>query len=91
MFCTACPDAPFMRLSTTEMMIATPAVRPGCTLIRHLLVPVTSRVLGIANETQYDPSLAPPGKHILGVFLQYAPYTLREGNWDDLRLPFAKE
>ena len=24
------------------------------------------------------------------MFLQYAPYTLREGNWDDLRLPFAK-
>ena len=24
----------------------------------------------------YDPSLAPPGKHIMGIFIQYAPYTL---------------
>ena len=37
----------------------------------------------------YDPSLAPPGKHIMGIFLQYAPYTLREGSWDELREPFA--
>ena len=37
----------------------------------------------------YDPSLAPPGKHIMGIFLQYAPYTLREATWDELREPFA--
>ena len=37
----------------------------------------------------YDPSLAPPGKHIMGIFLQYAPYTLREGTWDELREPFG--
>ena len=37
----------------------------------------------------YDPSLAPAGKHIMGIFLQYAPYTLREGNWDELREPFG--
>ena len=39
--------------------------------------------------TMYDPSLAPPGKHIMGIFLQYAPYTLREGTWDELREPFG--
>jgi phytoene dehydrogenase-like protein len=32
-----------------------------------------------------DPSLAPPGKHILTCFVQYVPYKLREGNWDDKR------
>jgi len=32
-----------------------------------------------------DPSLAPPGKHILTCFVQYVPYRLREGNWDDKR------
>ena len=37
----------------------------------------------------YDPSLAPAGKHIMGIFLQYAPYTLREGTWDELREPFG--
>jgi phytoene dehydrogenase-like protein len=32
-----------------------------------------------------DSSLAPPGKHILTCFVQYVPYKLREGNWDDKR------
>jgi len=32
-----------------------------------------------------DPSLAPPGKHILTCFVQYVPYKLRESNWDEKR------
>jgi phytoene dehydrogenase-like protein len=32
-----------------------------------------------------DPSLAPAGKHILTCFVQYVPYHLREGNWDEKR------
>ena len=32
-----------------------------------------------------DPSLAPPGKHILTCFVQYVPYKLREGNWNEKR------
>jgi len=32
-----------------------------------------------------DPSLAPPGKHILTCFVQYVPYRLREGTWDEKR------
>ena len=32
-----------------------------------------------------DPSLAPPGKHILTCFVQYVPYRLRDGNWDEKR------
>jgi phytoene dehydrogenase-like protein len=32
-----------------------------------------------------DSSLAPPGKHILTCFVQYVPYRLREGNWDERR------
>ena len=32
-----------------------------------------------------DSSLAPRGKHILTCFVQYVPYRLREGNWDDKR------
>ena len=32
-----------------------------------------------------DDSLAPPGKHILTCFVQYVPYRLREGNWDERR------
>jgi phytoene dehydrogenase-like protein len=50
--------------------------------------PSKSPMLEMTIPTMYDPSLAPPGKHIMGIFLQYAPYTLAEGNWDDLREPF---
>jgi phytoene dehydrogenase-like protein len=32
-----------------------------------------------------DSSLAPPGKHILTCFVQYVPYKLREGTWDEKR------
>ena len=32
-----------------------------------------------------DPSLAPVGKHILTCFVQYVPYKLREGTWDEKR------
>lgn len=32
-----------------------------------------------------DPSLAPSGRHILTCFVQYVPYRLRHGNWEDNR------
>src|SRR5499433_2458235 len=37
-----------------------------------------------------DPSVAPPGKHVLSCFVQYAPYKLAEGTWDDHREAFGK-
>ena len=30
-----------------------------------------------------DPDMAPPGKHVLSCFVQYAPYELAAGDWDD--------
>jgi phytoene dehydrogenase-like protein len=34
--------------------------------------------------TLVDPSMAPPGKHIVSCFVQYAPYHLADGKqWDD--------
>ncbi|MBZ5609274.1 MAG: NAD(P)/FAD-dependent oxidoreductase [Acidobacteriia bacterium] len=51
--------------------------------------PSQSPLLELTIPTMYDPTLAPPGKHILGIFLQYAPYTLRDATWDELREPFA--
>jgi len=32
-----------------------------------------------------DPSLAPQGRHIMTCFVQYVPYFLRSGTWDDHR------
>jgi phytoene dehydrogenase-like protein len=51
--------------------------------------PSQAPLLELTIPTMYDPTLAPPGHHIMGIFLQYAPYTLREGTWDDLREPFG--
>jgi phytoene dehydrogenase-like protein len=37
-----------------------------------------------------DPSVAPPGKHVMSCFVQYAPYKLRPGlNWDEQRDSFG--
>jgi phytoene dehydrogenase-like protein len=51
--------------------------------------PSRSPLLELTCPTMYDPSLAPPGRHILGIFLQYAPYTLRDTTWDEEREPFT--
>jgi phytoene dehydrogenase-like protein len=36
-----------------------------------------------------DPSVAPPGKHVMSCFVQYAPYHLTEGTWDEKREEFG--
>jgi phytoene dehydrogenase-like protein len=36
-----------------------------------------------------DPSVAPPGKHVMSCFVQYAPYHLKEGTWDEKREEFG--
>jgi phytoene dehydrogenase-like protein len=36
-----------------------------------------------------DPSVAPPGKHVMSCFVQYAPYNLKEGGWDEKREEFG--
>ena len=39
--------------------------------------------------TLTDPSMAPPGKHILSCFVQYAPYARARGSWDEARESFG--
>jgi phytoene dehydrogenase-like protein len=36
-----------------------------------------------------DPSLAPTGAHVMSVHVQYAPYTLKDGDWNSRREEFA--
>jgi hypothetical protein len=36
-----------------------------------------------------DPSISPSGKHVMSCFVQYAPYHLKEGTWDDQRDAFG--
>ena len=41
--------------------------------------------LEVVVPTLSDVSLAPPGQHVLSIYAQYAPYRLREGDWDTER------
>jgi len=36
-----------------------------------------------------DPSLAPPGAHVMSIQVQYAPYRLKEGDWTSRKEEFA--
>jgi len=38
--------------------------------------------LDVTIPTILDPELAPEGKHVLSACVQFAPYKLKEGNWD---------
>ena len=70
-----CPDIDYVERAWDQAKFGRPSERP---------------MLEMTVPTMYDPSLAPPGKHVMGIFLQYAPYTLTgPQTWDDLREPFA--
>ncbi|MSV28886.1 MAG: NAD(P)/FAD-dependent oxidoreductase [Bryobacterales bacterium] len=70
-----CPSIEYVERAWDDAKYGRPSERP---------------MLEMTIPTIYDPSLAPPGRHIMGIFLQYAPYTLRDGNWDAEREPFAE-
>src|SRR5271154_5574276 len=36
-------------------------------------------------SSNVDSTLAPPGKHVMTTFIQYVPYKLRQGTWDEKR------
>jgi phytoene dehydrogenase-like protein len=42
-------------------------------------------VLDAAIPTLSDPSLAPPGMHLMEINVQYPPYRLESSNWDEQR------
>jgi phytoene dehydrogenase-like protein len=42
-------------------------------------------------QTGYDKSPAPPGKHLMAVFGQYAPYEIADGDWDSRRASVERQ
>jgi phytoene dehydrogenase-like protein len=44
--------------------------------------PSSNPMLECTIPTAYDDSIAPQGKHIMCIFAQYAPYTLKDAVWD---------
>jgi phytoene dehydrogenase-like protein len=69
-----CPDQDFIERAYDDAKYGRPSERP---------------VLECTMASAVDPTVAPPGKHLMSIFVQYAPYKLREGTWDQLRDPFA--
>jgi phytoene dehydrogenase-like protein len=49
----------------------------------------TKPYVDIVIPSLTDPSVAPPGKHVMSCFVQYAPYHLKEGTWDEKREEFG--
>jgi phytoene dehydrogenase-like protein len=47
--------------------------------------------LNVVIPSLVDPSVAPPGKHVISCFVQYAPYHIKEGpeNWPQQREAFG--
>jgi phytoene dehydrogenase-like protein len=69
-----CPDQDYIERAFDDAKYGRPSSRP---------------VLECTIPSVVDPTVAPPGKHLMSIFVQYAPYALREGTWDELREPFA--
>ncbi|HLL09139.1 MAG TPA: NAD(P)/FAD-dependent oxidoreductase [Nocardioidaceae bacterium] len=42
-----------------------------------------------AIQSVVDPDMAPPGKHVMSCFIQYAPYHLKGSDWDSERDRFG--
>jgi phytoene dehydrogenase-like protein len=51
--------------------------------------PSADPVLDCTIPSVVDPTLAPPGRHVMSCFVQYAPYRLRGAGWDEVKDRFA--
>jgi phytoene dehydrogenase-like protein len=68
-----CPDQDYIERAYDDAKFGKPSERP---------------ILECTIPSVVDPSVAPAGKHLMSMFIQYAPYKLRESNWDQLREGF---
>jgi phytoene dehydrogenase-like protein len=69
-----CPSVEYMELAWDDAKHGRPSQHP---------------LLEITIPTTYDPSLAPPGQHVMSIFVQYAPYHLKGTTWAAERERFA--
>jgi phytoene dehydrogenase-like protein len=69
-----CPDQDYIERAYDDAKYGRPSARP---------------VLECTIPSVVDPTVAPPGRHLMSMFVQYAPYRLAEGSWDDQREAFA--
>jgi phytoene dehydrogenase-like protein len=52
-------------------------------------VPSKNPVIECTMPSSVDPTVAPAGKHVMSMFVQYAPYKLKDGHWDQVKETFA--
>jgi phytoene dehydrogenase-like protein len=69
-----CPDLDYIERAYDDAKYGRPSERP---------------VLECTIPSVVDPTVAPPGRHLMSMFVQYAPYALAGGTWDEWREPFA--
>lgn len=69
-----CPDQDYIERAFDDAKYGRPSKDP---------------ILECTLPSAVDPSVAPPGKHLMSMFIQYAPYKLKEGSWDTEREKFA--
>jgi phytoene dehydrogenase-like protein len=69
-----CPDLDYIEKAYDDAKFGRPAEKP---------------MLECTMATALDNTLAPPGKHIMSMFVQYAPYHLKGTTWDAERDRFA--
>jgi len=69
-----CPDPDYIERAFDDAKYGRPSARP---------------VLECTIPSVLDPTVAPPGRHLMSIFVQYAPYTLRGTTWEAMREPFA--
>ena len=51
--------------------------------------PSEEPILEITMPSSVDSTLAPEGQHVMSMFVQFAPYELANGSWDDVKESFA--
>src|SRR5919199_1771300 len=69
-----CPDQDYIERAFDDAKYGRPSAEP---------------VLECTIPSVVDPTVAPPGKHLMSMFVQYAPYDLRDGSWNEQREAFA--
>ncbi len=63
-----CPDQDYIERAYDDAKYGRPSENP---------------VVECTIPSAVDPTVAPEGKHLMSMFVQYAPYNLKEGSWDD--------
>jgi phytoene dehydrogenase-like protein len=54
-------------------------------------IPSRKPWMEVVTQSVLDPTVAPPGKHTLSIYVQYTPYRLASAHWDDIREDYADQ